>query len=318
MMTREEKLLLNINKEGIGIEVGPSHAPIAPKRSGYNVRVIDHASREDLKEKFKDENVNLENIEEVDFVWTGESYAELTGKTHYYDWIIASHVIEHTPNLIGFINSCDAILNDTGVLSLAVPDVRFCFDHFRPISGLSSVMDAHFENRTINTTGSIAEFKLNHVMKDGYPGWGENVFVKEEYTFPFSKERVLEILEQSRNSKEYIDCHAWCFTPHSFRLLIHDLYELGFIRMKEIAFFPSVGCEFFIALGRNGQGSGLSRLEMLQAVNLEILNGNDPNILFRNGVARILEKMYYKFRNLGGRKKRQVQNAASRLLAFGK
>lgn len=318
MMTREEKLLLHLNKEGVGIEVGASHSPIAPKRSGYRVHVIDHASREELREKFKDEDVNLENIEEVDFVWKGESYPELTGKTDYYDWIIASHMIEHTPNLIGFINSCDAILKDTGVLSLAVPDVRFCFDHFRPISGLSKVLDAHFENHTFSTRGSIAEFKLNHVMKDGYPGWGENVFVDEDYTFPFSNEKVVEILERSKNSNEYIDCHTWCFTPHSFRLLMQDLYELGFIRMREIDFFPSVGCEFFIALGRNGKGSGLSRLDMLQSIELEFLNGTDPNILFKKGVARILEKTFYKLRNLGGRKKRQLQNASSRLLAFGK
>ncbi len=317
MMSREEKLLLHIKREGRGIEVGPSHAPIAPKRSGYNVCIVDHADSKKLKEKYKDEDVALENIEEVDFVWKGESYSELTGKTNFYDWIIASHVIEHTPNLVGFLNSCDEILNDSGVLSLAIPDVRFCFDHFRPISGLSKVLDAHFQNHTFHSSGSVTEFNLNHVRKDGHPGWGENVFVKEHYTFPYSREKVTETLKKSLDSDEYIDCHAWCFTPHSFRLLIHDLYDLGFIRMKEVAFFPSVGCEFFIALSRNGSGSGLSRLDMLQTVNREILNGVDPNILFKTGVVRILEKAYYKFRNLGSRKFRQLQSTAGRLMKAG-
>lgn len=66
--------------------------------------------------KYKDHHVNLNNIEEVDFVWRDENYSELTGKSKYYDWIIASHVIEHTPDLIGFLNDCDAILKDEGVI----------------------------------------------------------------------------------------------------------------------------------------------------------------------------------------------------------
>ncbi len=315
-MTREDKLLFHLKKDGFGVEIGASHSPIAPKKSGYNVHIIDHATRDELAEKYKNESVNLDNIEDVDFVWTGETYAELTGKTNFYDWIIASHVVEHTPNLIGFINSCDEILNDTGVLSLAVPDSRFCFDHFRPLTGLSRVLDAHFQGHTMHTTGSIAEFNLNHVMKDSYPGWGENIFLKEEYAFPFSNEKVLETIENSLNKDGYIDCHAWCFSPHSFRLMVHDLYELGFIRMREVGFFPSVGCEFHIALARNGNGSNLSRLEMLKAVNLEILNATDPDLLLKTALVRMKEKARLKFRNVGGRNTRRLKKIAGQLMRF--
>mgnify|MGYP003394120196 CR=1 FL=1 len=315
-MTREEKLLFHLKKDGVGVEIGASHSPIAPKRSGYNVHIIDHATREQLAEKYKDDSVNLDNIEDVDFVWTGESYAELTGKTDFYDWIIASHVVEHTPNLIGFINSCDEILNDTGVLSLAVPDSRFCFDHFRPLTGLSRVLDAHYQRHTVHTEGSIAEFRLNQVIKDGYPGWGEDVFLKEEYAFEFSNAKVLETIENSLNKNGYIDCHAWCFSPHSFRLMIHDLNELGFIKMKEVGFFPSAGCEFHIALARNGKGNSLTRLEMLKSINLEILNAADPNLLFKTGLLRMKDKARLMFRNVRGRNKQRLKNLIGPLMRF--
>src|SRR5262245_28319445 len=118
-MNRKEKVLQHINPNGHGIEIGPSYSPIAPKKEGYKVHIIDHMNRDQLVTKYKDYNINIENIEEVDFVWQGESYAELTGRRKYYDWIIASHVIEHTPDLISFLNDCDAILNDQGVISLA-------------------------------------------------------------------------------------------------------------------------------------------------------------------------------------------------------
>lgn len=155
-MNRKEKVLRHINQNGHGIEIGASHNPIAPKKEGYKVHIIDHMSREQLITKYKDHHVNIENIEEVDFVWRGENYSELIGKSKYYDWIIASHIIEHTPDLIGFINDCDTILKDDGVISLVIPDKRYCFDHYRPITGISKIIDSHFQKNKIHTAGTIA------------------------------------------------------------------------------------------------------------------------------------------------------------------
>ncbi|PYS98670.1 MAG: hypothetical protein DMF63_14870 [Acidobacteria bacterium] len=307
MLTREEKLLLHLKKDGAGVEIGASHAPIAAKRDGYNACVIDHATREELIEKYKDEGVKLENIEEVDFVWRGESYAELTGKKKYYDWIIASHVIEHVPNLVGFINSCDEILNDTGILSLAVPDVRFCFDHFRPISGLSKALDAHYQRHIAHTPGSIAEFTLNLVKRADEPGWRENTLLPERYSFTNTTESVIERLGEATAGGDYVDCHAWTFTPHSFRLMMQDLYDLGLIKMREVGFFPSDGCEFFVALSRNGKGTGLSRLELLQEVKREHLSDVEPGSLVRTGVSASISKNIHRLRIIGGKGKRAVK-----------
>ena len=60
----------------------------------------------------------------------------------------------------------------------------------------------------------------------------------------------------------YLDVHAWCFTPASFRVLIEDLATLDYIKCRETAFFPTEGNEFFIALGPNGIGAGVSRKEL--------------------------------------------------------
>jgi len=80
-MNRYEKALFHINKDGHGVEIGPCHDPIAAKRDGYKVHVIDHMSRKELLVKYKEANLpNLETIEEVDFVWHGETYVELKGK----------------------------------------------------------------------------------------------------------------------------------------------------------------------------------------------------------------------------------------------
>ena len=75
-MTREDNALYALNKNGVGLEIGPSHNPIAPKSRGFNVHILDHASAEELRTKYQGHGVNLHNIEEVDFIWSGQSYPD--------------------------------------------------------------------------------------------------------------------------------------------------------------------------------------------------------------------------------------------------
>ena len=274
-MDRENKILQHIDKNGHGIEIGPSHNPIAPKKKGYKVHIVDHMSREELIKKYKDHGVNLGNIEPVDFVWRGEEYSELIGKHKYYDWIIASHVIEHTPDLIAFLNDCDTILKDDGVISLVIPDKRYCFDHYRSITGISQIIDSHFQKNRIHSPGTVAEYFLNVVSKAGSIAWDSSV--TGEYNFVHSLDDALRGIQSVVNKNAYLDVHAWCFVPHSFRLIIHDLYCLGMIPFKEISFHPTSGCEFYVTLGRGGQGINQSRMEMLDVIESEITVNESTN-----------------------------------------
>ena len=60
-------------KAGPGLEIGPSHSPLAPKAAGFNVEILDHAPAQDLRVKYRNAGVDIDHIEEVDFVWRGES-----------------------------------------------------------------------------------------------------------------------------------------------------------------------------------------------------------------------------------------------------
>lgn len=272
-MTRKEKILRHIDKKKPGLEIGPSHSPIAPKREGFNVHVIDLLDKDGLLEKYTGHDVNTERIEDVDFVWHGETYQELTGKSKYYDWIIASHVIEHTPDLIDFLNNCDAVLKDDGVISLAVPDKRYCFDHFRPLTGLADIVDSHIRKDKTHTRGRVMEYYMNIVYQGESIAWNSSTTGKYKFIFP--PDKAHEKIDSIINDKTYSDVHAWCFVPHSFRLLINDLYELKFISFKELDFYPSAGSEFHITLSRKGKGIEKSRLEMLTAIEAEIKEKNE-------------------------------------------
>jgi predicted SAM-dependent methyltransferase len=267
MKNRKEIVLRHVDRQGQGIEIGPCHNPIAPKREGFRVHIIDHMSRPQLLEKYKHDHLAVENIEEVDFVWGGQPYAELVGRTGCYDWIIASHVIEHSPDFIAFLNDCDALLKDGGVLCLVVPDKRFCFDRFRPVTGLAKFIDSHYAGNRIHTPGTVAEFLINVVTKAGERAWDETT--RGPYAFIHSAGEAAGAMAIARDQKAYLDVHNWCFVPHSFRLILEDLNALGFTKLREVDFSPTEACEFYVTLGRHGRGPGIGRMEMLRAIESE-------------------------------------------------
>lgn len=272
-MDRKAILRAPINRDGLGIEIGPSFDPVAPKRDGYRVEIIDHMDRAGLVAKFTPHGINTTVIEEVDHVWSGQRYAELTGKPGQYDWVIASHVIEHAPDFVGFLVQCAELLKDDGVLSLAVPDKRYCFDRFRPISSLAQVIDDHHARRTVHSAGRVADFFLNTVRRGDVVSWSAEAVTDGAAPMAIihQADHVPGLMADVTERGTYVDLHAWCFTPTSFRLLVQDLADLGLQPLREVSFAPTQGCEFYVTLSRNGGGERLERLEALRRIELELV-----------------------------------------------
>jgi hypothetical protein len=91
-MTREEIILSHIKRDGLGLEIGAGCAPIAPKKHGFRVHVLDHCDKNALIEKYRRHGISVENIEEVDFVWDGRPYVELVGSAMWR----ARHVSQYS------------------------------------------------------------------------------------------------------------------------------------------------------------------------------------------------------------------------------
>lgn len=247
--SREEKVFHLLDKTGLGLEIGPSHNPISPKNKGFNVHILDHASAAELRKKYQGHGVNLDNIEEVDFVWHGEPLQELIRKTGCYDWIIASHVIEHVPNFISYLQQCEALLKQDGILSLVIPDKRYCFDYFSSSSSTGNVLDAYAEKRIRPSHGQIFDHIANASKRNGNIAWGEDgLGGADELVHTFAEAQAH--WGKSVTTNEYIDVHCWRFTPASFRLLVSDLQGFGLIGLEIKAEFDTTGCEFYVSLGK--------------------------------------------------------------------
>jgi predicted SAM-dependent methyltransferase len=266
---REEMVFQFLDKKGLGLEIGPSHNPIAPKKKGFNVHILDHASAAELRDKYQGHDVNVDNIEEVDFVWHGETFQELIGKTGCYDWIIASHVIEHIPDLISYFQQCEALLKPDGILSLVIPDKRYCFDYFSSSSSTGNVLDAYSEKRVRPSHGQIFDYIADSAKRNGDIAWlADGLGGADELAHTFVEAQAH--WEKSISTTDYIDAHCWRFTPASFRLMISDLLSLGLINLDIKAEFDTMGCEFYVSLSKKvGTPVNLDRLTALQTKKLE-------------------------------------------------
>ena len=133
-----------------GIEIGALHSPRLP-RGHPNVTYLDHATREELIAKYADNpdaGPQADGLVPVDHVWQpGMRLIDAVGDAAPLDFVIASHVIEHIPDPIGWLAQIAEILVDGGILALVVPDRRFTFDVNRPETTAAELIGAMVDGR---------------------------------------------------------------------------------------------------------------------------------------------------------------------------
>jgi SAM-dependent methyltransferase len=129
MFSRADKIRALIDPASQrGLEIGALNSPAIYSSEG-KVYYVDHLPTDELKEKYSpDPNINIEDIVPVDYVWGDKTLVEAVGQGVYFDYLVASHVVEHVPDVIGWFGEISAVLKPGGVLSLVVPDKRFTFD----------------------------------------------------------------------------------------------------------------------------------------------------------------------------------------------
>jgi SAM-dependent methyltransferase len=230
---------------GKGLEIGPSHSPLMPKTGGFDVETFDYLDAEGLRSKYAAAGMDVSAIEEVDYVGDGRPLTEVIGDRHRYDWIVASHVLEHVPDLLGFLSDCETLLKPRGSLVLAIPDKRCCFDILRPVSTVGQVLQAHVDGRRRPPPGVIFDDIAYARKRNGRIGWNMGEQEPLEEVRPI--EEAWQVFEQARRDNSYMDMHCWVFVPSSFRLVIKTLAAGGMTGLRELSFQVGQG-EFYAVL----------------------------------------------------------------------
>jgi SAM-dependent methyltransferase len=232
-----------------GLEIGPLVNPIVTPDMGQ-VYYADHASAAELRAKYLDDpGVDVDKIAAVDFVWGDQTLAECAAAAAPFDYVVAAHVVEHVPDLVGWLREVAQVLPPGGRLCLVVPDRRLTFDVRRRPTTLAEIVEAHVLHFRRPSARAIFDHFSRYVDVDtaalwhGARGYPEGTPVD----LPMGWAQV-----QRAQTGEYLDTHCWVFSDGEFVELLGELMRMGLLDFKFAGFAaPLTGdFDFFACLER--------------------------------------------------------------------
>ncbi|WP_428488504.1 class I SAM-dependent methyltransferase [Rhodopila sp.] len=244
------RLLRTTDRSHLIIEVGAGYNPVAPKFDGWRTHVVDHDSRDNLRRKYATAAVDINQIEEVDTIWTSGPLHEavpatLLGKV---DTIIASHVLEHFPDLIGFLQSASRLVRPGGCLSVALPDRRYCFDCFKSWTTTGDLLDAWQRGLSRHSLKTVYNHMAYSATMDGQIAWGPRPIDAPALQESFQAAADTVASFQKSGDGPYQDFHASQFTPAGFELVMLELRAMGLTDWRVETLEGPENFEFFVSL----------------------------------------------------------------------
>ncbi len=247
---RTKNITSALNLAGKGIEYGPLHAGLL-RKPHYDVSYVDYADRAYLVAHYaNDPNVDVSLIPEIDIVTGGKLISEFLPKESI-DYIVASHVMEHVPDLLGWLESNLQVLKPGGRIAVAFPDKRYCFDLKRKSSMVSDFVAAYIERRTKPSFQQICDHFWNVSKANPVDCWNKKTTV-ENAEYMLDRRHVVDALRDLQLRKDYIDCHCWVFADHEFVESINLAKNIINGAFEVVSFHPTQPntLEFYVTLER--------------------------------------------------------------------
>lgn len=249
-MTKHEKLLRGLSMATAnGIEIGALDKPVVPP-SSPNIFYVDYADTQTLRRNYRnDPNVNIDNLVEVSGIWGQKTLAEIAAPVAPVDFVVASHVIEHVPDLITWLNELASVLKPGGEVRLAIPDKRFSFDVLRAETQYTDVLTAWLARARVPQARAVIDHVFRVTTVDCAQLW-DGTADPQSLVPNHSPENAEAIGRDVLENGNYHDVHCWVFTPRSFTRLMSELADAGHLKFKCAEFIDTEHntLEFFTAL----------------------------------------------------------------------
>lgn len=271
MRDRLEELRKYGKEPGLRIlEIGAFFNPIFPKSSGFNSKVLDAFSKEELLKIAKGATTEpgyagalklsesqVAAIEDVDFIWSNnlsESVAKSSSSSSQFDLVCSSHNFEHQPNPLKFLQDIESLLSDDGICTMAIPISTRCRDLLRFPSSTRDFIEKFEQDRT---RPGLAEY-LDSVLCSVEPSWGQlhahkTISHKALTMSPAINGYGPHTVEKSQAmlKERYVDTHVSVLNPKGFILILVDLLNLGYLKNLKIFDISEYGIEFFVHLSKS-------------------------------------------------------------------
>ena len=215
---------------GHGLEIGPLHRAIV-ERGMADVSYLDVMDRDGLVAHYAvdDHGVDVTLIPEIDYFLIQPdgrtlSLSEAAKAGAPFDWVMASHVIEHVPDVVGWLADIAELVADDGSLVLAVPDKRYTFDLHRPPTTVGQMLEAHLNQNDRPSVRAVYDHFSTAVDYNHLDLWRG---ITTSYSARVhTLQEAMDNVERTR-SGEYVDSHVWLYTPETFLHQMRELRLLG-------------------------------------------------------------------------------------------
>lgn len=235
---RRMRIISGIDLKSSGIEYGPLHRVIMPREICSDVRYVDYKTQEQLQAHYAaDPNVDVSLIPEIDIVTGGRPITEFVDDESI-DFVIASHVMEHVPDFIGWLETNLRLLRPGGRIALAFPDRRYCFDLAKQPTSFHEIVAAYLEKRTQPNFTQICDHIINCRKVTPVEVWNgtldaENAPSIRAIPTALAQLRVLV------SKTEYHDVHCWKFSDTEFMDMLFKIKAQFHLPFELLSFFPT-------------------------------------------------------------------------------
>ncbi|MCA0048027.1 class I SAM-dependent methyltransferase [Mesorhizobium sp. B283B1A] len=234
---RTKKITSALNLAGKGIEYGPLHAVLL-RKAHYDVSYVDYADRAYLAEHYANNpDVDVSLIPEIDIVTGGKLISEFLPEESI-DYVVASHVMEHVPDLLGWLESNLRVLKLGGRIAVAFPDKRYCFDLKRKNSTISDVMAAYLEKRTKPSFQQICDHFWNVSKARAADCWKKST-TPDNAEYVHDRRTIVDTLRKMGAREDYIDCHCWVFPDFKFLETMNVIRSVHNVGFEVVSFYPT-------------------------------------------------------------------------------
>lgn len=234
-----------------GLEIGPLASPIVRKDEGP-IFYLDYASTDALKSKSStDPSVNVANVVEIDFCLEQGSLAQVAMPAAPYQYVVASHVFEHVPNPIRWLEQVCNLLAPDGVVSLAIPDRRYTYDFYRASTTVAQLLSYHKDELTRPSAFQLYDHYLNVAKVDTLLAWSQDF--RSITPDRYNSDEVADLLCDQSAGGRYVDCHCTVWTAEHFLTIFSQIQRLRSLPLEVSELhLPARGSnEFIVQLRRS-------------------------------------------------------------------
>ncbi len=213
-------IIASLYLNGSGIELGALHRP-TPVDADTEVFYVDRATLPDhrrIRTNLAHEYLAYSNI-----IDDGEELYTIDDNS--FDFLIASHFLEHSSDVIKTLKNHVRVIKRGGILVYIIPDKRYTFDKPRKLTKFDHIEEDYLKGESFN--------RIRHY---------------EEYFSVINKlkgKKLKETIEAHKDEKIDIHYHVW--TSITFKQHLNKIIKKEYLDIEIVSMFQNHG-EFFVIL----------------------------------------------------------------------